>query len=59
MENEKRALWGALASLKCPDTSALKGKTKQKTAGSRTGTRRKTAQPGEASSTTAVGLTTA
>ena len=51
-------LWSELAFLECPDTSTLKGKTKQKTAGSRRGTRRKTAQPGEASSTTAVGLTT-
>ena len=58
MENEKRALWGALASLKCPDTSALKGKTKQKTVGSRRGTRRENLTTGGNGSTTGVGLTT-
>jgi len=60
MENEKRVLRSKLGSFICPDTSVLKGKTKKKkTAGSRRGTRRKTAQPGAASSTTAVGVTTA
>ena len=48
--------WGPL---ECPDTSALKGKTKQKPQEVEEAREGKTAQPGKTRATTVVGLTTA
>ena len=59
MKMEKMISMEWIGFSECPDTLQYKGKTEAKTAGSRRGTRRKTAQPGKASSTTAVWLTTA